>query len=1395
MKRITGLRAVNRSSNMSVSISRRCRAALWTATLFIVAVAGLSLYRPSSAPVNGEPAAPPVSGMAALLLFLVATVAPTRNGRRDEKEPVTPGAEVRAERFRAVASQVPGAIYAFRMRPDGTFSIPYATPGFRVLFGLSADEVVEDAAPVFARVHPDDLPQIQASILESARTLSVWRAEGRVLHPELGEVWIEGQSVPQREADGSVIWYGSFSDITRRRQAEAALRERDELNQAVLDSVLAQMAVLGPDGTIRAVNDAWRRFARENGGQNGEIPPNTEVGANYLSVLCSASGEVSADLKPIYDGIRGVLGGTLPVYSHEYGCETPEGLRWFHLSVTPLPAGQGGAVVSHLDVTERKREEEERAYVMDRARCLLYHATVTETGHPHYLHWDVHYPAEETGQRFFPVNVKPGETYLKAQYLARLPEDRRRCEALSIACIRAGKSYEQEFRARAADGTLRWMHEAFRVETIEPARKWRVVAVCTDITERKQAELTLRESENRFRQMAESLPQIVWTSTPEGTTDYISPRWTEYTGVPAEQSLGYIWLNYLHPDDRESVLPAWQAAARTGDTFAARFRIRRHDGIYRWFDTRGAAVRDADGNIVKWFGSSTDIEDGIRREEELREERDRFERIVATAPGAICSFRLRPDGTACFPYASPRIEDLLGMTVEELAHDAAPVFARIHPEDLPTVEAAIAESARTMTEWRCEFRYHHPTAGEIWVDGRSVPAGEPDASILWHGIVTDITERKRSDERIRSVMESARCLLWSAEVTQLQAQTYPDSSLPVMEWRFLHFDNEAAQRFMSLDVPPGRSYSEISYSRRHIEDRDRSDLVGAAGLLANRDYSQEYRVQRADGEWRWHREEVRVKSLGPGRWYAVGVVVDVTEEKRAAEALQRQWEFLRSVIDTGPNMIFVKDADGVFTLANRALAEAYGTTVEELEGKTDADFNPDAEAVAAYREMDRRTLAALGETFVAEEAFRNPDGTVRWLQTWKRPIPSPDGSRYEVLGVASDITARKRAEEELRNSEKRLTHAQSTAHLGYADTDLRTGRMFWSDELYRILGYEPQSFAPTKERYLSRIHPDDAPAFQKALKELLQNGSPSESEYRIVRPDGSVRWVYGQRETAYDAQGRPIHLLGTVLDITERKEAEEALRELNTTLERRVEERTAQLASANRELEAFSYSVSHDLRAPLRTIDGFSQALLEDYADALDETGRDYLHRIRRGSQHMGQLIDDLLSLSRVTRADLQRGMVDLSVLAAEVAERLRQGDPDRAARVEMVIASGVCACGDDRLLGIAIENLIGNAWKYTARHERARIEFGVTRRDDRSARETVYFVRDDGAGFDMAYAEKLFGVFQRLHKPSEFDGTGVGLATVQRIVHRHGGRIWAEAAPEQGATFYFTLGCDDAGR
>jgi PAS domain S-box-containing protein len=376
-----------------------------------------------------------------------------------------------------------------------------------------------------------------------------------------------------------------------------------------------------------------------------------------------------------------------------------------------------------------------------------------------------------------------------------------------------------------------------------------------------------------------------------------------------------------------------------------------------------------------------------------------------------------------------------------------------------------------------------------------------------------------------------------------------------------------------------------------------------------------------------------------------------------------------------------------------------------------------------------------------------------------------------AVQVNRELAARQRAERALRESEERF-EALLDAVKDYAILWLdASGRVAsWNASAERLKGYRAEEIVG---KHLSVFYtPEDRAAGKpEAMLTTAAADGRAEDEGWRVRRDGSRFWANVVLTALRDAGGQLRGFGKITRDMTERRRRDEELRRY-----------AAQLEAANAELDTFAYSVSHDLRAPLRSIDGFSQALLEDYGNQLDAGAHGHLDRVRAATQRMATLIDDLLSLSRVTRVEFRREAVDASALATSIAADLRRAEPER--RVEVAIAPGLVADADPHLLRIVLENLLGNAWKYTGKSERPRIEFGTGPQNG----TTAYYVRDNGAGFDMAYANKLFGAFQRLHSSAEFEGTGIGLATVQRIVHRHGGRAWAEGAVGRGATFYFTL-------
>jgi PAS domain S-box-containing protein len=383
----------------------------------------------------------------------------------------------------------------------------------------------------------------------------------------------------------------------------------------------------------------------------------------------------------------------------------------------------------------------------------------------------------------------------------------------------------------------------------------------------------------------------------------------------------------------------------------------------------------------------------------------------------------------------------------------------------------------------------------------------------------------------------------------------------------------------------------------------------------------------------------------------------------------------------------------------------------------------------------------------------------------------------------SQVSGHQWIEDQLRAPLRELNDLKAALneHAIVAITDPQGRITFVNDKFCAISKYSREELVGRDHRIInSGFHPKK---FMRDMWTTITNGRVWRGEIRNRAKDGSFYWVNTTIVPFLNEQGKPRQYVAIRTDITDRKNAEETIRRLNTELEERVIERTAELVAANKELEAFSYSVSHDLRAPLRAADGFSLAVLEDFGSQLPEQGRRYLQNIREATQRMGVLIDDLLAFSRLGRAPLNKQEVDTANLVSEVLGDLKAEREGR--RIDLRIGELAPCAADPALLKQIWLNLLSNALKYTRKREVALVEVGCKP----ASGENAYFVRDNGTGFDMRYADRLFGVFQRLHRAEEYEGNGVGLALAQRIVHRHNGHIWAEAAIDRGATFYFTLG------
>lgn len=569
----------------------------------------------------------------------------------------------------------------------------------------------------------------------------------------------------------------------------------------------------------------------------------------------------------------------------------------------------------------------------------------------------------------------------------------------------------------------------------------------------------------------------------------------------------------------------------------------------------------------------------------------------------------------------------------------------------------------------------------------------------------------------------------------------------------------------------------------HPDDRDRvtqslQDYI--ASIVPNDqmvpDYRIEFRQLTQSGAWKWILLLGKIVAWDerdqPLRM--LGIYTDITERKQAELAQAR----LAAIIESSADAIISKTLQGKVVSWNAGAEAIFGYTAAEMIGQSITLLIPPdhlSEEDVILQKLSQGIPIKHYETL-----RRHKQGQLIPISLTVSPIKDAAGNIVGASKIARDISERKQAEAERLKAEQLLGELHLLESIldiifaGYWDWNLQTNQEYFSSGFKRMLGYADQDLPNAPETWQHLIFAEDLPGLLDCLEHHVQShgDQPFYNEVRYHHQDGSTVWVICSGQVIqWDAAGAPVRMIGCHINISARKQSE--LKLLQTT---------AQLQASNQELEAFAYSVSHDLRAPLRAIDGFSIALLEDYGDQFNEEGKGYFARIRSNIKQMGLLIDDLLRLSRVSRSEMKFEKVNLSELTQNAIHEWRTLEPER--QVEVIVAPEIVVFADPTLMRITINNLIDNAWKFTSHHPTARIEFGTITINEHK----TYFVRDDGAGFDMAYANLLFGVFQRLHNTHEFPGTGIGLATVQRIIHRHGGLTWAESVVEQGTTIYFTL-------
>jgi PAS domain S-box-containing protein len=744
-------------------------------------------------------------------------------------------------------------------------------------------------------------------------------------------------------------------------------------------------------------------------------------------------------------------------------------------------------------------------------------------------------------------------------------------------------------------------------------------------------------------------------------------------------------------------------------------------------------------------------------EEALGPMRARLQHILTSSTVVIYGDKVT--GSSFSPsWVSENVTQMTGYDVTA-AMDPAWWPEHLHPDDRARVLAEVPALFR-QDRLTTEYRFRHADGSYRWVrDECRLLRDASGAPLEVIGAWVDITEHERAQQALRESEERHRLLFernplpaWVFDLETLKFLAVNDAAVSVYGY--------SRDEFLAMTIADIRPPEDVPTLRAMVAH---TAATGSPG----------------GGAWRHRKKdgtviEVEITAhplVYDGRRADLVLAQDITVRQRAELALRASEERFRALAASANDAIVSADSRGCITYFNPGAEQLFGYAAPEVTGQPLTTLMPDR-----FREAHRAGLARYVATGVAhvvgktvELSGRTKDGREFPLElslaSWKQ------GSDVGFTGILRDITERLRAADALHASEARFRLlVESVRDYAIYMLDPTGHVVTWNRGAEQIKGYAAEEIVG---QHFSRFYaPEDAAAGRPgaALDAATTAGRYEEENWR-VRKDGSRFWADVVITAVRDEWGTLLGFAKVTRDLSERRRAEAAL-----------QARSAQLEAANKELEAFSYSVSHDLRAPLRSIDGFSQALQEDYTARLDDEGQGHLRRIRAATARMAQIIDALLDLARVSRAELRSTAVDLAALAQGIIAELRQREPGRA--IEFVCADQAPVRGDPALLRIVIENLLGNAWKFTAPRRPARIEFGMVQHDGAPA----YFVRDNGPGFDMTYAGKLFGAFQRLHGAAAFEGTGIGLATVQRIIHRHGGRVWAESAVDQGATFYFTV-------
>jgi PAS domain S-box-containing protein len=993
------------------------------------------------------------------------------------------------------------------------------------------------------------------------------------------------------------------------------------------------------------------------------------------------------------------------------------------------------------------------------------------------------------------------------------PEDQATADR-EFLTLKEGKSVIRSLiRLRRKDGAWRWI--SWSAPSLA-ADQDHVYLTGRDVTEHHLLLEQLRTSEERLSYALASTNDGIWDLDLQTNTVFASPRFAAILGyIPGEFSFSFEKAAQLiHPEDWPEVQRCWhEHLVGNRLNYDLEFRMQHQVGHWVWVLNRGQIVQNSLGQPVRVVGTITDIGQRKAAEEALRESEARLRQLAEHVQQVF--WLADPSGLI---YLSPAFDQVWGFPGEEALRNPERWVAAIHPDDRAQFLASIA-TMPPAGGIELDFRIYRSQGEQRWLRIRSFPvydsAGRPYRVA---GVAEDITEHREQaviqqrlvecsqltgaaffDALVQMTAETLQvrcamvCLILPPEApTYLQSVAawhdqglvanfgYPLAGTPclyALQHDLWYHPDKVAEHF-----PDDALLSQLaleSYLARPLRADD-GQIIGLLVVADSKPIKWEGHLRvtleifagRAASELARVQAQARIQELNADLEHRVH---ERTLQLAAANAaLQQADARQRALLDAIPDVLFRVHRDG--TVLDYALPKGVALPpVDRYIGRTLHDSLLTPAMIKQTLALHERVLATgIIETleYSVVESGRPCHLEARFAQS------GPD----ELVVTIRDITDRVNAETALRASETRFRQFADSMPFVVWMIDVDTEKFIYVSPAYsHIFGDTVDALYAEPRLWFRWVHPDDQERVRNNVR--LMDGTTTRSvEFRVVRRGGQVGMIHMLYVPIRNPQGQVLFHTGIAEDITERRMAEAQIRRLNEVLEAHVQQRTADLEVVVQELESFSYSVSHDLRAPLRTINGFSQMLLEDYGAVLGAEGSQALDRIRSASTRMATLIDDILDLSRVSRSELHRVPVNLSEMVQLIALDLQLNHPER--RAEFVITPDLWARADPNLIEVLLNNLLGNAWKYTSKHAQARIVFGAL--PDQGG--PIYFVQDDGAGFDMTYVDKLFVAFQRLHHAEEFDGSGVGLATVQRIVQRHGGRVWAEGAIEQGATFYFTL-------